>query len=288
MAQRQAPQVNSISTFIDRIHQARPAQVVKIHETMVLDGESKYHHVNISTKTHPRVEILHLTDLQYGHKSFQEKRFVEFRDWVLSNPNRFVVFGGDLIDAATAISVQSCYENNRAPDEQVMHLVEDLLMPLQARVLGYVGGNHERRTAKTWGDAGRVIATLLGIPYSRGVQHVDIHYGRHAPFKLSLWHGGGSARTKGAKAQMLHRFMHQADSQVYLVGHLHDVVVLFDWRQRRKPNGKIELVKIAGAMSSSFLEYWGTFAEVSGMSATDTMMARIVLEPDGGWELTLR
>jgi len=72
-----------------------------------------------------------------------------------------------------------------------------------------------------------------------------------------------------------------------LVGHLHDVVATYDWRQQRE-NGKIVLKKIAGVMSSSFQDYWNTYAEVFGMSPSDTMMARAILEANGGWEVTLR
>jgi hypothetical protein len=128
---------------------------------------------------------------------------------------------------------------------------------------------------------------LAAITNAAGVQLIDIHFGEHKPFKISLFHGRGAARTKGSKAQMLHQFMGQGDSQVYLCGHLHDALVLFDWRQKRFGDG-IKLQKIAGAMSSSFLEYWNTYAEVAGLSPSDTMMARIILEPNGHWEITLR
>jgi len=234
------------------------------------------------------VELVHLTDLQIGSKGFQRSKFLEYRGWLLDKPNRFVFLGGDIIDAATILSVASPYDNTKEPIDQVDEATE-LLRPLQkaGRLLGYVGGNHERRTIKTFGDCGRLIARVLEVPYSRGVQLIDIHYGEHKPFKISIWHGGGSARTKGAKAQMLHRFMHQADSHLYLVGHLHDVVLLFDWRQLRKGN-KIKLQKIAGVMSSSFQDFWCSYAEVAAMSPSDTMMARVILEPSGSWEVTLR
>ena len=41
-----------------------------------------------------QIEILHLTDLQYGSKGFQRKKFLQYRDWILSSPNRFVLLGG--------------------------------------------------------------------------------------------------------------------------------------------------------------------------------------------------
>lgn len=276
----------TVATFLDRLYQNFPDRHVALTSPMVLAGESKYVDVSIKPKEHPKVELIHLTDLQIGAKSFNRRRFRSYRDWILSDPDRFVFLGGDIIDAATVLSKASPYENTAEPSEQVEEAVDEL-KPVRGRILGYVGGNHERRTAKTFGDAGRLIATLLKIPYSRGVQNIDIAYGKHAPFKVSLWHGSGSAQTKGAKAQMLHRFMHQGDSQLYLVGHLHDVVCLYDWRQQRQ-DGKIVLKKIAGVMSSSFQDFWNTYAEVSMLSPSDTMMARCILGPKGDWEVTLK
>ena len=235
-----------------------------------------------------RVELIHLTDLQIGSKTFLRKRFVEYRDWILSVPYRFVLLGGDLIDAATVLSVASPYDNTEEPIDQVDEAV-DLLEPLASsgRLLASVGGNHERRTLKTFGDVGRTIARELKVPYSRGIQLIDIMYGLHNPYKISLWHGCGGAVTKGAKAQTLSRFMGKGDSQLYLMGHLHDVVVLYEWRQVRQGR-RIKLQKIAGIMSSSFQGYWNSYAEVSAMSTTETMMGRVILDRTGGWEVTLR
>lgn len=274
---------------IDALRTESPALGInKTYDTEVKYVEYDFDDPKKFKKPLSTVELFHLTDLQYGSKTFQREKFIEYRDWVLSRPNRFVFLGGDLIDAATILSVASPYENTEEPIDQVDGVCE-ILEPLSSagRLLGYVGGNHERRTIKTFGDSGRIIASNLKVPYSKGVQLIDIHYGQHKPFKVSLWHGGGSARTKGAKAQMLHRFMHQADSQLYLVGHLHDVVLLFDWRQERKGKN-IKLSKIAGVMSSSFQGYWGSYAEVAALSPSDTMMARTILEPNGKWEVTLR
>lgn len=272
-------------TEIDRL---RPGYLPTRDVTFALDNEVKRVAYNFDGKFHGNVELMMLTDLQIGSKQFQRSRFEEYRDWILDTTNRFVFLGGDLIDAATPVSKAHPHDNTSTPIDQVEEAT-DLLMPLKAagRLLSYVGGNHERRTILTYGDSGRVIASNLKVPYSRGVQLVDITYGQHKPFKVSLWHGGGNARTKGAKLMMLHRFMGQADSQLYLVGHLHDVVATYDWRQVR--SGKtIKLQKIAGVMSSSFQGYWNSYAEVAALSPSDTMMARTVLEPSGKWEVTLR
>lgn len=285
---RQRTEARPVANFLDDLVQSRPKAPKNLKHYLVLDGETKRVEISVPEKEHPDfIELLMLTDLQYGHEGFQENRLIEYRDWVLSRPHCFVAFGGDLIDAATPISVASPFDNEMRPSEQIEGLV-DILMPLRGRALGYVAGNHERRTEKTYGNAGRLIASLLGIPYSRGVQMIDIYYGKHQPFKVSLWHGTGSARTKGAKAQMVHRFMSQADSDLYFCGHLHDVVLLFDWRQRREGRDQVVLDKVAGVMSSSFQAYWNSYAEEKGLYPSDTMMARAQIEVDGRWAVELR
>ena len=281
-------QVPSTSTYLEQLHASAPPDVIDIEGTMPFGDERKYITVRFDPAEYPRgIEIIHLTDVQFGHRSCNVSKFVEYRDWILSKPNRFVFFGGDMVDAATVVSIASPYENTMEPQGQVYRFVE-LAMPLRARIIGYVGGNHERRGVKTFGDLGHLIATLLKIPYSSGKQFVDIHYGAHKPFKNSLWHGGTGSRTKGAKAQMIHRFMVQGDSQVYWVGHLHDVLMIGDVRERRGVDGRIEPEKYCGVMSSSFLEHYGTYAETAGMPAGDCQMWRLVLNPNGKWMMTLR
>lgn len=283
--------VPSTMDYLTRLEEMAPkaAPGLTLETSMRFGDESKYVKATFDKRKYPKgIEIIHITDVQFGHLSCNVNKFLEYRDWILSEPNRFVFFGGDMVDAATAISVASPYENTEEPQGQAYRFVE-LAIPLRHRILGYVGGNHERRSAKTFGDLGHLIATLMKVPYSSGKQFVDIHYGDHQPFKNSLWHGGSGSRTKGAKAQMLSRFMAQGDSQCYWVGHLHDVLMLGDVRESRIPGGnQIKLEKFAGVMSSSFLEHYGTYAEVMGMAPNDCQMWRLILEPGGHWELTLR
>jgi hypothetical protein len=272
--------------YLQELQASAPSDVVLMQTGLQIGEEVKRVSVKLDPGDYPTVECIMLTDLQYGHIMCKQERIIEFRDWILEKPNRFCFFGGDMVDAATQLSVGSPYDNRFEPSQQLLRFCE-IMMPLRHRVLGYVGGNHERRACKCFGSIGKMIATFLQIPYSEGRQLIDIHFGDHRPFTVTLWHGGGAARTKGAKAQMIDRFMKEGDSQLYLCGHLHSAIVLYDWRQKRD-GMKVELQKVCGAMSSSFLEYWGTYGEIAGLPAFDTLMARVILEPDGGWEVTLR
>lgn len=262
-------------------------EILKPSDAFGVNREQKLVQWEFSPRKYKSLEILHLTDLQFGHKAFRADKFEEYRDWILSEPNRFVVYGGDLIDAATVLSVGSPYENAFEPSEQC-YRIKELLEPLQPRTLGYVGGNHERRTCKTFGDSGLLIASFLRIPYSSGEQEVFIKYGKHAPFRILLYHGRGASRTKGAKMNVIDdALVKNPDSQLVLIGHLHDAMLTYRWRKLYE-NGAYRTIKRAAGMSTSFLGYWNTYAEQQQLGFSDTLMIRCILEPSGHWELTLR
>lgn len=265
--------------------QSEYAPGVKLSTAMHYGEQCKYVTWTFPS-TFKRVELIHITDVQFGHIACREERIDEYIDWILDSPYRYVLLGGDLPDAWAMWSPGSPFEQNANPQSQVYRLAAKFSR-MRHRILGSVGGNHERRAIPAFGDLGTLIATFLRIPYSSGMQFIDIQFGEHQPFKVHLWHGRGAARSKGAKLNMLHEEMRKHDCQLLLVGHLHDVLMTVDWKVKRE-NNKIKLVKQYGAMSSSFLEFWGTYAEVAGMNPTDVMMARTILEPDGSYEMTFK
>jgi len=250
--------------------------------------QTKYLSWEFSPKKHDHLELLQITDMQFGSMSCKYDRVIEYRDWVLAEPNRYMLWTGDNIDAGTRVSKGSPFEQHGEPQTQVLKFAE-VWAPARHRILGYVGGNHERRGLDTFGDLGTLIATLLKIPYSDGRQQLDIYYGKHVPFKISLWHGVGGARTKGTVAQILDRFMAKGDSQLYLMGHVHQPLILPHWKEVRDEKSRtLKLVKSIGAVGSSFLETWGSYGEVAGYGSSDVLMANTILEPNGKWEVRLR
>lgn len=237
--------------------------------------------------TLPQIQVIQITDVQFGHVMCKYSRVIEFRDWVLAEPTRFMVWTGDMIDAWAAWSPGRPYEQIADPQTQVFKFCETWA-PARHRVLGFVGGNHERRAIPAFGDLGILLATLLKIPYSNGKQHIDLYYGKHKPFKITQWHGRGGARTKGTVAQTLHRFAQDGDSQLYLMGHLHQPLVMPFWKERRGANQKIVMQKCIAALGSSFMDTYNTYAEVAGFGGHDVLMPCAELEPNGKWQMSLR
>lgn len=253
---------------------------------MLIQGETKYLSWDFKSAPFKTLELIQITDAQFGHICCKVDRLIEYRDWVLSQPNRYMIWTGDNIDSATMQSKGTTWENIGTPQNQVFQFCK-LWAPAAHRVLGYVGGNHERRALSTFGDIGIIIAALLRIPYSRGKQLIDIYFGQHKPFQVSQWHGAGGARTFGTVAQTLMRFAAEGDSQLYLMGHLHKPMIIPFWKERRGIKG-IRAVKTIAALGSSFMENWGSYAEVAGYGPSDVLMPRCVLEKNGSWELTLK
>lgn len=272
-----------------------PTDVLQRQSGMRYGRQSKYlrYEVPVETFAH-NIDLLQITDVQFGHIECRVDRMIEYRDWVLAKPYRFMYWVGDMVDAWALWSPGMGWDQLFDPQSQVMNFVK-LWAPARHRILGFVGGNHERRAIPGFGDLGTLLANLLGIPYSNGRQMIDVFYGAHQPFKTTLWHGAGGARTKGTVAQILDRFMQIGDSHLYLMGHVHQAMVIPSFQEVRVGKSmRVKLVKKIGAVGSSFLNTYGTYGEIAGYNGSDVMMANTRLEPqanaqgEGKWAVVLR
>ena len=278
----------TIADQMDEIHSQLQDYEPVAKYGMVINRQARYVTWDFTKMGFNTLELLHITDVQYGQKECDVERLHEYLSWVLAEPNRYVFLGGDLVDAGHRSSKGSPGEQIGDPQEEVWEFAK-IVAPIRHRVLGYVGGNHERRGIETFGDLGRTIATLLKVPYSPGKQHIDINFGEHKPFKTSLYHGNGGGQTKGSVANMLYRQMSQGDSQLYLTGHLHQSLIIPESREYRDfSTRQMRNEKTIGGVSSTFLKHYGTYGEVAGFRAGLLMMCMATLEKSGHWQLTLR
>lgn len=282
------PLIDQTVSYLDKLAARMGKNVHPMTSGMLYGEQAKYVSWEIPTKRFDTIELIQITDVQFGHIGCKVDRVLEYRDWVLAKPNRFMLWTGDNVDAWAMWSPGRAFDQIADPQSQVFQFCE-LWAPARHRILGYVGGNHERRAIPGFGDLGVLISTLLKIPYSDGRQMVDVHFGEHKPFRISLWHGAGGARTKGTVAQTLARFMEQGDSQLYLMGHVHQPLLIPTWKEIRDvENRQLTLRKSIGVVGSSFMETYGTYGEIAGFSSGDVMMGNARLEKNGRWEVSLR
>jgi hypothetical protein len=225
-------------------------------------------------------------DEQLGHVTCDEARIVKDIAWVEKNPQCLVMLLGDAIDAATDRSPGSLRENKVAPIKQATQYIQ-MHQSIRDRIVGYVGGNHERRIDKALSEGGagvRLIADGLStpdhrIPFSSGILLLDAYWRGHL-WTFTLFHGAGAAATAGSKVQRLQRNLMLTDSLITLSGHLHDEMKTSRRFVTRYKNG-VKITKQTALQCGSYLGYMGSYGEVAGMSPTGPDMIVIELLADG-------
>ena len=88
------------------------------------------------------VEIYPIHDLHYGNECFDAHRWNELSTMILSKPNRFVCFVGDLMENAVPNSKSDMFAQTATPHEQ-QAFVESVFKQFADRTLAIVDGNHE-------------------------------------------------------------------------------------------------------------------------------------------------
>ncbi len=239
------------------------------------------------------VEIAPLSDVHPGDPLFKEGALDGFLRWVLTDPHRYVVLNGDILNVATKTSVSDVYGSRMTPGEELRYMT-DKLRPLadSGRLLASTQGNHEYRITKADGiDPAEVLANNLGVPYFREgvllfvkVGKASRTTGRHdaAPVCYSLYftHGSAGGRRAGGKANRLEEMsLNIEGADAIVVGHTHQAMVLRNsvnvvdaQNKRLVPRDRLYI------NAGSFLE-WGGYAEVAGFIPGSTTMP--VLELSG-------
>jgi hypothetical protein len=254
---------------------------------MLVDGQAKFVAHRLDAALGDSLEVLFLSDVQFGSINCRVDKFIEYRDWLLQAPNRYCFFGGDMVDAWRLGSPGSGYDNFFTPESQFYKFCE-MVAPIRHRVLGSVGGNHERRALAGGIDLGSLIATALEIPYSAGGQAISLHFGAHKPFRAYIWHGRGAARTAGARVNMTLSAVPNDDAQVYFSGHIHWAHVYAGWHARRnEAKNRVEHEKYYVVSAASFLDFYGGYGEVAGMTYSGLMMPVLEIYADGRYRVRL-
>lgn len=88
------------------------------------------------------VEILPIHDTHFGNECCDMKRYFKVRDYILSAPNRFVIWVGDLMENALPGSKSDPLSQTMTPFQQQEFITEQFCL-LKDRTIAIVDGNHE-------------------------------------------------------------------------------------------------------------------------------------------------
>lgn len=179
---------------------------------------------------YPEIEIYPIADLHVGSKEFNEPLFQKLSREIMSEPNRFVVLIGDLVDNGIKSSVSSPYEALMQPKEQRQYAAE-ILHPLKDRILAMTSGNHEYRSAKeTDTDPAALIAERLDILhlFKPEIAFLKIDLGNHPSglvrnpkYCIALTHGCGGGTLLGAGLSKAEPFAIALGVDLLITAHTH-------------------------------------------------------------------
>ena len=230
----------------------------------------------------PEVVIYVVHDLHYGNHMFQLDKWKKLKAEILSKPNHFVIFVGDLMEMAVPGSKSDMFSQTVPPEAQKEWISYEL-GELKDRTLAVVSGNHEHnRATKLCGlyplydaccwahiqDKYRenfaVIDIGVGDRKSNGKQFHYVGFATHKAKELKNW----------STADTLEGF----DFLVY--GHDHDpkeharAHLVYDGKNKMVTTKTIETVN-----AGSFLSYGGYAARAAYRPPADKLY-KLILCPE--------
>lgn len=217
---------------------------------------------------HPhKLTIIPLADAHYGSQEFNETRWHEVVKRIQDDPDCYCVLVGDLLDTALKSSVGDVYRATASPREQKEWLLNEL-SPIRYKILGAVGGNHERRMIRET-DTDPLYDVMLALGreevYRQNLCFMQVkltydHKGKpkqRYEFSFLITHGAGGGQYIGSSANRVQNFAMSFEGLDCVVsGHTHKPVsfpvskIVFD-------NGNIIRKQFVVAVASSFLDYGG-------------------------------
>lgn len=175
-----------------------------------------------------------LSDLHIGSREFEEGLFNQFVRSILQEENRYCVVVGDIIDNGTKNSVTGPYGSTMSPRDQREYATE-LLMPIKDRVLGFVSGNHERRSTKESDtDPAELIAERLDLwdRYRPGTAFISVDLGKRTnhtkrppKYCIAITHGSSGGQLMGAGLNKADQFAVASGADLVIMGHSHKSAV---------------------------------------------------------------
>ena len=222
----------------------------------------------LKVSEHPNgITIIPLADAHYGSQEFNEVRWHKTIKRIYEDPNCYAVIVGDLMDNGLKNSVTNIYEATCSPRQQKEWLINEL-RPIASKLLGAVGGNHERRSSKE-ADLDPLYDVMLAIGreeiYRQSICFMEVRFVREdndkhrEHFAFAITHGSGGGQYIGSSANRVQSFGLAIDGiDCIITGHTHKPVtfpvskLVFDGGSKTVKQRQFTVV-----VASSFLDYGG-------------------------------
>lgn len=232
------------------------------------------------------ITIVPVSDVHLGSPNCMEQEFIKFIHTVKETPNMYLVLGGDLIENGTRSSVGDSVFRQKMPPSQQKKEMANILSEVQDRILCFVPGNHERRSAKDADDDPVYdIAAKLDLEhlYRENIAFVKIQLGlpenpngtkNHASLRptymIVVTHGAGGGILTGSAVNRSERFSYVVDGMdALIVGHTHKPFTTQPGKIKIDMyNNNVSVKPFKVISSTSWLEYGGYAAQKMLLPAT--------------------
>lgn len=221
-------------------------------------------------KDHPNtITIVPLADAHYGSQEFDEVRWHKAIKRIYDDPHCFTVLVGDLIDNGLKNSLTNIFEATASPRQQKEWLAYELKCLADAgKILGAVGGNHERRSGREAdSDPMFDVMVRLGIEdvYRSDICFMsiriinDMNDRQAKTFSFAITHGSGGGQYIGSSANRVQTFASYIEGiDCIVTGHTHKPVAFPVKKLVYDSHNQVIVPKqFYVAVASSFLDYGG-------------------------------
>lgn len=227
-------------------------------------------------KDYESVELFPIHDLHYGNECFNLAKWNRLHDLILAEPNRYVVWVGDLMENAIPGSKSSVFDQMYSPQEQKEYITA-LFKEFKHRTIAILDGNHEHnRSTRAAGlyplyDC----ACIAGIPerYRTSYAVMDIGVGTNSHYmkgRQTHYVGYATHRAKSLKSFASVDALEGFD--FFLTGHDHEATdhprgkLIYDSRNHAVSFKSVEVLNCG-----SFLSYGGYGAQAGYRPKSDKL-----------------
>lgn len=215
--------------------------------------------VEVSAKD--TVSIIFVGDLHLGDEGSYYNNVIQ----LLNETDDYIVFLGDLIDAAIANSVGNVHAQEPSVNSQLAILLQDL-RNLRPRIVGYVPGNHEERLNKKAGvKLQELLSLTLDIPTTDDFLVIDVttpgYNGtkKRLCYRVACAHGtaGGRYPEKSVRQGRWFTSMIQ-NIDLYVLAHTHQAslfyqdIYFYDDRNKNIQTRRMLIANIGGMVDAEY------------------------------------
>ena len=206
------------------------------------------------------IRLWAVADVHIGSQFSDVAGFEKFLSKIAQDDDSYLVIVGDLLENATRNSVGDVFQS--LPPSTQIDMAVRLLTPIAAKILGVVGGNHERRSKKDV-DLDPLYAVCSMLRRSDGSSLQDVYRPNMAFMRVrlvrgSIHHSYALMLTHGKTLNKRKQFVNVIEGiDAAITAHTHTPDVLMPSRIRFTENNKVNAHHVVSLCACSWLNPGG-------------------------------